>query len=126
MRAWFAFLWLLATAAIAGAAAWFAYGAGVATHVATASGGAVAPYPYWGYGGWGFGFPIFGFFWFLFVLFVLLVVFRGIFGFRRGWGPGYRRFGYGPGGGMHPAMEERLREWHRQAHGETETKTPQT
>ena len=126
MRTRFVAIWLLVTAIIAGAAAWFAYGAGVATKVASsvpATGGATVPYPYY-YHPWGFGFPFFGIFGFLFLLFILFLVFRGLFGFRRGWGYGYRHYGPGGQGGVPPFMEERLKEWHRQAHGETETKTP--
>jgi hypothetical protein len=123
MRSRFAFIWVLLTAAIAGVAAWIAYGVGVATHVASsvpATAEGVAPY-YYGYPGFGF-FPFFGFFWFLFILFVIFLVLRA----GRGWG--HRRFGGwggpgGPGGpgGMPPGIEERLKSWHESAHGEDKT-----
>lgn len=65
-------------------------------------------------GAWGFGF-----FWIFKVFFVLLfigLIARFIFGPRRWghhrWGPG------GPNEGSRSKMEERLAEWHRDAHGE--------
>src|SRR5207302_917210 len=82
MRARFAVIWGLLTALIAGIAAYVAYGAGLATKVATTAGAGdgVVPYHYYGYG-WGFGFfPFFGFF---FILLLLFLVFR-----PRRWGRG--------------------------------------
>jgi hypothetical protein len=119
MRSRFAFIWVLLTAAIAGVAAWIAYGAGMATKVASsvpATAGGVPPYYYY-YGHPWFGFfPFFGFFWFLFILFVIVLVVRA----GRGWG--HRRWA-GPGGpdGMPPGIEERLKSWHERAHGEDKT-----
>jgi len=94
---------------------------GVATHLP--EGTAVAPPYYYGYGphafGWGFG--IFGFLWFLFVLFILFSLVRFAFFGRRFWGGGW---GYGRGmGGRHgygipSGIDERMKEWHKQAHGE--------
>ena len=105
---WFGSAWLALTAAIAGAASFFSYQAGLAAGLATKLPAGAAPYPYGHYWGWGPGlgfFPFFGFVWFLLVLFIVFAVFRGFArGARRGWG----------GGG--PGREERLREWHRQAH----------
>jgi hypothetical protein len=83
---------------------------------------AVAPYPYY-YGGFygphwfGFGW-IFGLLFFLFLGFVFFrIVAFGLFGGRRrGWGYGR---GWGMyGGGVPPAIDERMREWHRKAHDE--------
>lgn len=107
---WFSLVWLAVTAAIAGVASYFSYQAGLAAGLATKLPAGAAPYyPYgpgfgWG-GGWGFGFPVFGLFWLLFVLFIIFWVIRGV---ARG---GHRG---GPGGG--PDREQRLRDWHRQAH----------
>lgn len=120
MRSRFAFMWLLLTAAIAGVSAWIAYGAGVATKVATsvpAAAGSVPPgYYYYGHP-WGFGFfPFFPFFGLLFFLFLLFVIFRA----GRGWGHHGHR-GWGGPGGMPPGIEERLKSWHEQAHGEDKT-----
>ena len=99
----FAFIWALVTAAIAAAVGAIAYNAGLAANVAT-HGGVVAPYPYYGYGwGWGFGFG-----WiipFLFFILLLSFIFR-----RRHW--------YGGHPGRYGGWEDRLQDWHRQAHGE--------
>ena len=121
MRSRFAFIWVLLTAAIAGVAAWIAYGAAMATKVVAtvpATAGGVPQYYYYGHPWFGF-LPFFGFFWFLFILFVIFLIFRA----GRGWG--YRRFGGwgGPGGpgGMPPGIEERLKSWHERAHGEDKT-----
>ena len=88
---------------------------GLATHVP--AGTAVAPSDYYyGYGPhWGFG--IFGFFWFLFVVFGLLFLFRLAFFGRRHWGGGWGYKG-GHGYGVPPAIDERMQEWHKRAHGE--------
>jgi hypothetical protein len=91
---------------------------GVSTHLP--AGTAAAPPYYYGYGphpfGWGFG--IFGFFWFLFIVFGLLWLLRFAFFGRRfgggGWGHGHGGYGHG----MPPAIDERMQEWHRRAHGE--------
>jgi hypothetical protein len=91
---------------------------GASTHLP--AGTAVAPPYYYGYGphafGWGFG--IFGFFWFLFIVFGLFWLFRIAFFGRRmmggGWGHGRGWYGHG----MPPAIDERMQEWHKRAHGE--------
>src|SRR5712692_7552375 len=95
---------------------------GVATHLP--EGTAVAPPYYYGYGphafGWGFG--IFGFLWFLFVLFILFGLLRFAFFGRRfgggGWGYGRGMGRHGYGYGVPPAIDERMQEWHKRAHGE--------
>ena len=98
---------------------------GVAQHLPA---GTTAPGPYYyGYGpGWGAGFGFFGFLWFLFVLFIIFGVLRFLFFGRRMWGGGWGYgHGMGPGGhgwkggsGVPPAIEERMQEWHKRAHGE--------
>lgn len=93
---------------------------GVSTHLPAGT-AAVPPY-YYGYGphafGWGFGlFGLFGLFWFLFIVFGLFWLLRFAFFGRRMWGGGW---GYGHGGhghGMPPAIDERMQEWHKRAHG---------
>jgi hypothetical protein len=113
MRSRFAFIWVLVTALVAGLAAYIAYGAGVATHVATAGGPDGVGY-YHPYFGLGFFFPV------LFIVILLFWLVRP----RRwmgGWG------GYGMRGGfpqgVPPHLEDRLREWHSRAHGEPTTDT---
>ena len=109
MRSRFAFLWVLATAIIAGIAAYIAYGAGVATQITTtAADGAVFYHPFIGFG---FFFPI--------LLIVLLILaFRPRRWGRGGWGAGSGMKGGFPHGGVPPQIEQRLQEWHRTAHGE--------
>jgi hypothetical protein len=86
---------------------------------------AVAPYPYYGFYGphfFGFGW-ILGLLFFLFLGFIFFrIVAFGLFGGRRGWGYG-RGWGH-YGGGVPPAIDERMKEWHRQAHGDAAPTTP--
>ncbi len=121
MRRGFGFLWVALTTivlVIVGVVAYQAgWSEGVATHV---SDGTAAAVPYYYYGPHFFGFGLFGLLFFLFLLFVL---FR-IASFGRGWGYGgwgYRGgwggYGYGRGG-IPPAIDERMQEWHKRAHGE--------
>ncbi len=101
---------------------------GVSTHLpALPAGTAPGPgYYYGGYGWHGFGggiFPLFGLFWFLLIVFGLFWLFRIAFFGRRMWGGGwYGKGGYGPGHGpghgIPPGIDERMKEWHKQAHGE--------
>jgi hypothetical protein len=108
MRSRFAFLWVLATAVIAGIAAYIAYGAGVATHVtSTAAAGGAVYYP-----------PFFGFGFFL-PLLVIVLVFLALRPRRWSGGWGGHRMGRVP-----PHLEQRLQDWHRGAHGETAAGTP--
>src|SRR5207245_7388073 len=88
---------------------------GAATHVAD---GAAAAVPYSYYGPHFFGFGLFGFLFFLFLLFVIfrIAAFGRGWGYRGGWGKGM--YGRGYGGGMPPAIDERMQEWHKRAHGE--------
>ena len=87
---------------------------GLSTHVP--AGTAVAPPYYYGYGPH-FGFGIFGFFWFLFILFAFFWLLRFAFFGRRRWGGGWGHKG-GYGHGVPPAIDERMQEWHKRAHGE--------
>jgi hypothetical protein len=90
---------------------------GLSTHVP--EGAAAAPQYYYGYGPH-FGFGIFGFFWFLFVLFIFFALLRFAFFGRRHWGGGWGTKG-GYGHGVPPAIDERMQEWHKRAHGEQPT-----
>jgi hypothetical protein len=117
MRSRFAFLWVLVTAAIAGVAAYIAYGAGVATHVTTTAVTDGAAYYYHPFFGFGFFLPIL-------VIVLLFLALR-----PRRWGPGgWGGYGMkgGFGHGVPPQIEERLREWHRGAHGEGAGTPPET
>jgi hypothetical protein len=126
MRRGFGFLWVALTGimlAIVGAIAYQAgWAAGAATQLPA---GAVAAAPYYYYGPHFDGFGFFGFIWFLFFLFLLFALFRAL-RFGRGWGHGgwgYRGgwggYGYGGGkGAVPPAIDERMQEWHKRAHGE--------
>ena len=117
MRRGFGLVWALVTVLIAGAAAWFAYHAGLATTIAASGHDGVYYGGYPGYYGFGFGF-------FPLLLFIILIalIFRrrrwhGYWG-GRGWG-GYGH-GYGPPSDkpdVPPVIEERLRAWHDRAHG---------
>jgi hypothetical protein len=110
MRRGFGLLWVAITAVVAGVASYFSYEAGLSQGLAAKlPAGASAPYlwygPHWGFG-WGLAFPFFGLFWFLLFLLFLFWIARGFGRFgRRGWG-----------GGGHHHYEERMHEWHRQAH----------
>ena len=106
MRRGFALAWTALTALIAGTAAYFSYQAGWSAGIGTKipeGATAIAPYYYGPH--WDFGF--FGFFWFLLFLFLIFGLLRGFARMGRGYGGG--RWQRGP-------MEDRLREWHRQAH----------
>lgn len=133
MRRGFGFIGLVATAALLAIVGVVAYNVGwsdgVATHLP--AGSAAAPPYYYGYEPhlWGGGFAIFGIFWLLFILFVFFGLLRLAFFGRmfRGGGSG-GRWCYGPGGGsghhgIPPAIDERMQEWHKRAHGEQPTGT---
>ena len=125
MRRGFGILGLVVTLIVIAVVGFIAYQVGysdgIAQHLPEGTSTAVAPYPYYGgfYGPHVFGFGwIFGLLFFLFLafIFIRIVAFGLFFGGRRGWG-------YGRGWGMHggsvpPAIDERMREWHRQAHGD--------
>jgi hypothetical protein len=124
MRRGFGLIGLVVTAILLAIVGVIAYNVGwsdgVATHLPAGTAAAAPPY-YYGYGPhfWGAGFGIFGFFWLLFVLFILFALLRFAFFGRRFWGGGW---GYGRGGYGHrdmpPAIDERMQEWHKRAHGD--------
>src|SRR5579859_3412693 len=131
MRRGLGILSLLVTVVIIAVVGVIAYQAGwsygFAQHVPQGT-TAAAPYPYYyyGYGPHFFGFGwIFGLLFFLFLSFVFFrIVAFGFLGWRRGWGYGGRG-GWGMhGGGVPPAIDERMREWHQRAHGETPSSNP--
>ena len=135
MRRGFGILGLVVTLIVIAVVGFFAYqvgyGDGFSQHVPQGTSTAVAPYPYY-YGGFGphfFGFGwIFGLLFFLFFVFLFFrIVAFGLFGgWRRGgWGYG-RGWGMYGGGGIPPAIDERMKEWHRQAHGEPAPSSPST
>ncbi len=143
MRRGFGIIGLVATLILLAVVGVIAYQVGwsdgLAQHVPAATDGgstAVAPYPYYygWYGGPGFGHFgwIFGLLFFLFFVFIFFrIVAFGIFGgWRRGgwgYGRGWGMYGSGGGGGIPPAIDERMRDWHRQAHGEAPAQgTPST
>ena len=100
---------------------------GVNTHLPV--GAAAAPsYYYYGPHFWGAGFGIFGLLWFLFLLFLFFGFLRFLFFgrrmFRGGWGYGRGFNGPGHGYGVPPAMDEKMREWHRHAHGDAPAGEP--
>jgi len=119
MRRGFGLLWLVVTTIIIATVGVIAYQAGwsdgFAQHVPEGT-AAVAPYPYYGYYGphfFGFGW-IFGLLFFLFILFVIFRAARFAMWGGRGYGRGWGRYG----GGVPPAIDERMREWHSKAHSE--------
>jgi hypothetical protein len=114
MRRGFGLFWLALTLVIVAVVGVVSYQAGVATQLPA---GAAVPSNY--YEPHFFGFGLFGLLFFLFLLFLLFRV--ASFGrwAGRGWGhggPGWKHGGYG--GGVPPAIEERMQEWHKRAHGE--------
>jgi hypothetical protein len=129
MRRGFGLVWLVVTAILLATVGVIAYQAGwsegFAQHVPEAT-GAAAPYPYYyGYGPHFFGFGwIFGLLFFLFIVFVLFRIARFAMWGGRGGGMG----GYGGwrhhGGGVPPAIDERMRDWHQRAHGEQASPPP--
>lgn len=119
MRRGFGFIGLVVTVialAIVGVIAYnVGWSEGLSTHVPEVA--AVAPPYYYGYGPH-FGFGIFGFLWFLFVAFVLFSLLRFAFFGRRRWGGHGWGHNGGYGHGVPPAIDERMQEWHKRAHGE--------
>jgi hypothetical protein len=133
MRRGFGILGLVATLVLLAVVGFFAYQVGYsdgfAQHAPAGTTPALAPYPFY-YGGFGFfhfGW-IFGLLFFLFFVFLLFrIVAFGIWGgprHRGGWVYGGVWGMYG--GGIPPAIDERMKEWHRQAHGEPAQSTPST
>jgi hypothetical protein len=113
MRRGFSLLWVALTGVIAAIVGVASYQAGLATQLP--AGAALQPSYY--YEPHFFGFGLFGF---LFLLFIFFLLFR-ILSFGR-WAGGRGGWGHGgwkqDSGGVPPAIEERMQEWHKRAHGE--------
>jgi hypothetical protein len=115
MRRGFSFVWVVLTGVIAAVVGVVSYQAGVSTQLP--AGAALPPYynePHF------FGFGLFGILFLLFLFFLLLRI--ASFG-RRGWGGGGWKHGR-YGGGVPPAIEDRMQEWHKRAHGEQPATPP--
>jgi hypothetical protein len=91
---------------------YYAYNAGVAHGLASAHTAGGTPLVVWSR--WGFGFGFFPFFPIFFFILLWVVLLRSLFWRGRGWDRGC---GYGHGSGVPPQFEE----WHRRAHGRSET-----
>jgi len=108
MRRGFGLIWVTITALIAGVASYFSYEAGLSQGLATKLPAGVGAVPGYWYGPhWGVGFfPFGGVIWFFLFLLIFFWIIRGFAraGRHGGWG-----------GGRH-YYEERMRDWHRQAH----------
>jgi hypothetical protein len=116
MRRGFSLFWVVLTLGIAAIVGVLSYQAGVATQLP--AGAALPPYYYEPH------FAGFGLFGILFLVFIVFLLFR-IFAFGR-WGGGHggwKHRGYG-GGGVPPAIDERMQEWHKKAHGEQPASAP--
>jgi hypothetical protein len=118
MRRGFGFLWLALTLVVVAVVGVVSYQAGLATHLPAEA--AIAPNYY--YEPHFFGFGLFGLLFFLFLLFLLFRAARFAAWGGRGWGGGWKHGGYG--GGVPPAIEERMQEWHKRAHGEPAAPVP--
>ena len=119
MRRGFGLIGLVVTAIVLAVVGVIAYNVGWSDGLATqvpAGTAAVPPPYYYGYGPHAFGF--FGFFWILFVVFGLFWLFRIVFFGRRHWGGGGWGYKGGRGYGVPPAIDEKMQEWHKRAHGE--------
>ena len=114
MRRGFSFLWVVLTLVIAAIVGVVSYQAGISTQLP--AGTALPPYYYEPHF---YGFGLFGFLFFLFILFLLIRIFS--FGRWGGGHGGWKHGGYR--GGVPPAIEDRMQEWHQRAHGEP-TPTP--
>jgi hypothetical protein len=116
MRRGFGLLWVVLTGILLAAVGVISYqagwSAGVATHLP--EGAAAAAVPYYYYGPHFFGFGFLWFFGFLFFLFLVFGLFRAAKFGRMGWGYGGPRHGHA----VPPAIDERMQEWHKRAHGE--------
>jgi hypothetical protein len=120
MRRGFSLLWVVLTGVIAAVVGVASYQAGVSTQLPA---GAALPPQY--YEPHFFGFGLFGILFLLFLVFLLARIFSfGRWGGGRGgWGHGgWKHSGYS--GGVPPAIEERMQEWHKRAHGEQPATPP--
>jgi hypothetical protein len=116
MRRGLSLLWVVLTLVIAAVVGVVSYQAGVSTQLP--AGAALPPYYYEPHF---YGFGLFGLLFFVFIFFLLVRIFS--FGRWGGGHGGWKHRGYGSGGGVPPAIEERMQEWHKRAHGEP-TPTP--
>jgi len=112
MRRGLSLLWVVLTLVIAAVVGVVSYQAGVSTHLP-----AGAPLPPYYYEPHFYGFGLFGLLFFVFIFFLLL----RIFSFGR-WGGGWKHRGYG--GGVPPAIDDLMQEWHKRAHGEPSATPP--
>ena len=117
MRRGFGLIWLAVTLVIVAVVGVVSYQAGLATHLPAEA--AIPPNYYEPHF---FGFGLFGVLFFVFLLFLLFRVARFGRWAGGGWGGGWKHSGYG--GGVPPAIEERMQEWHKHAHGEQTAPVP--
>ena len=115
MRRGFSFLWVVLTLIIAAVVGVVSYQAGISTQLP--AGAALPPYYYEPHF---YGFGLFGFLFLLFIFFLLIRIFS--FGRWGGGHGGWKHGGYG--GGVPPAIEDRMQEWHKRAHGEQTPSPP--
>ncbi|HEY5488791.1 MAG TPA: hypothetical protein VIK00_03050 [Candidatus Limnocylindrales bacterium] len=134
----FGILALIGVVLLALIAGGIGFGMGAA-QVAPAAAGSVV-YPAVGWHWFGFGFPFFGLIFGLLFLFLIFGLVRraiwggrGWHGYGHGYGPGYGPRSFGPGGRqgwdgttVPPFVDEMLKNWHRQAHGEDTPATDPT
>ena len=117
MRRGISFLWVVLTGVIAAIVGVASYQAGVSTQLP--AGAALPPYynePHF------YGFGLFGIVFLVFIFFLLfrILSFGRWAGGRGGWG----QSGWKHGGGVPPAIEDRMQEWHKRAHGEQPATPP--
>jgi len=133
MRSFGSILWGLLVVVVLAGIGVAIYNAGLQQGIAQSANLPAGTVPYYAYG-WngGGGWGIFGLFFPILFLFILFGIARAAFGHRRGWGgygPGYGKWGYGPGAGMGPGMgpgsdrEHWVAEMHRRLH-EAEGSSP--
>jgi hypothetical protein len=113
MRRGFGLIWLALTLVVVAVVGVVSYQAGVATQLP--AGAAVPPYYYEPHF---FGFGLFGLLFFVFLLFLLFRLARFGRWAGGGWGHGNPGWKHGGHHGVPPAIEERMQEWHKRAHGE--------
>jgi len=111
MRRGFSFLWVVLTGVIAAIVGVSSYQAGLSPHLPDGA----ALTPSYCYEPHFFGCGLFGFLFLLFIFFLLfrILSFGRWAGGRGGWGHGGWKQG---GGGVPPAIEERMQEWHKRSH----------
>jgi hypothetical protein len=115
MRRGLSLLWVVLTLVIAAVVGVVSYQAGVSTHLPQG-----APLPPYYYEPHFYGFGLFGLLFLVFIFFLLLRIFS--FGRWGGGHGGWKHRGYG--GDVPPAIDERMQEWHKRAHGEPAATPP--